>query len=93
MFTWSFGWTGFLDHLVRVHVRLGAGPRLPDHQREVVVELAIDHLGRSGYDGVAEFRRDVTLCHVHQSAGLLDHTKRPDDRDRLAFPADGKVDD
>ena len=25
------------DHLVSVHVGLGAGPRLPDHQREVVI--------------------------------------------------------
>ena len=54
MFTWSLGWTGVLpprlppssslarfgDHLVGVHVRLGAGPGLPDDERELVVELA-----------------------------------------------------
>jgi hypothetical protein len=52
--TWSLGWTGRLlaalaaeqlggavgDHLVGVHVGLGAGAGLPDDEREVVVELA-----------------------------------------------------
>ena len=34
------------DHLVGVHVGLGAGAGLPDHQREVLGELAVDHLLR-----------------------------------------------
>ena len=34
------------DDLVDVHVGLGAGAGLPDHQREMVVELAVDDLVR-----------------------------------------------
>ena len=57
-FTSSFGWTGSFepehaageldravrDHLVHVHVRLGAAPRLPDPQRELAVERPVGHL-------------------------------------------------
>ncbi len=64
MLTWSFGCTGDLaaalaaehlvgavgDHLVEVHVGLGAGAGLPDHQREMIVELAVDHLLRGADD-------------------------------------------
>uniref|UniRef100_A0A6B0VA16 Uncharacterized protein n=1 Tax=Ixodes ricinus TaxID=34613 RepID=A0A6B0VA16_IXORI len=32
------------DHLVHVHVRLGARARLPDHQREVRLQGAVNHL-------------------------------------------------
>jgi len=32
------------QHLVHVHVALGAWPRLPDHQREMVIQLAQYHL-------------------------------------------------
>ena len=45
------------DHLVDVHVGLGAGAGLPDHQREVIVELAVDHLLRRLDDGVGAPRR------------------------------------
>ena len=33
------------DDLVGVHVGLRAGARLPDHQREMVVQFAVDDLG------------------------------------------------
>ena len=39
------------DHLVEVHVGLGAGAGLPDHQRKMIVELAVDHLARGADDG------------------------------------------
>ena len=39
------------DHLVEVHVGLGAGPGLPDHQRKMPVELAVDHLARGADNG------------------------------------------
>ena len=58
LFTSSLGWIGFLepmyaagqldgavgDHLVGVHVGLGAAAGLPDAQREMVVERSRDHL-------------------------------------------------
>ena len=37
------------DHLVGVHVRLGAGTCLPHDKREMVVQFAVDHLA-SGLD-------------------------------------------
>ena len=71
MFTSSLGWTGFLlpiappaqldgavgDHLVGVHVRLRAAAGLPDAQREVVVELAGDHLVGGLDDALGLVRR------------------------------------
>ncbi len=39
------------DHLVEVHVGLGAGAGLPDHQRKMIIELAVDHLARGADDG------------------------------------------
>ena len=39
------------DHLVEVHVGLGARTGLPDHQRKMIVELAVDHLTRGADDG------------------------------------------
>ena len=48
------------DHLVDVHVGLGAGAGLPDDQREVVVELAVDHL----LSGARRWR----ACAAHRAA-------------------------
>ncbi len=39
------------DHLVEIHVGLRAGSGLPHHQREMIVELAVDHLARGADDG------------------------------------------
>ncbi len=37
------------DHLVEVHVGLGAGTGLPHQQGKMIVELAVDHF-LSGFD-------------------------------------------
>src|SRR5260370_231256 len=39
------------DHFVDVHVGLGAGAGLPDHEREMIVELALAHLAGDPGDG------------------------------------------
>jgi len=39
------------DHLVQIHVGLRAGAGLPHHQREVIVQLAVDHLLGRLHDG------------------------------------------
>jgi hypothetical protein len=41
------------DHLVGVHVGLGTRPRLPDHQGEMVIQLALDHFVGSSYDSIS----------------------------------------
>ena len=81
------------DHLIGVHVGLGTRSGLPDHQREVVVKLALDHLLGRRRDGLAQIRIQITLRHVDQRAGLLDDPQRADDGDGLTLPADGEVDD
>jgi len=52
------------NHLVGVHVGLGAGAGLPDHKRKVVVQIAVDNFsGRIGYRAADFFvniiQRDV----------------------------------
>ena len=44
------------DHLVGVHVGLGAGAGLPDHQREMLGQRAVRHLLGGARDGVGETR-------------------------------------
>ena len=94
MFTWSFGWIGVLlprsppgdldrpvrDHLVDVHVRLGAGAGLPDVEREVVVELAGDDLVGRLADQVRVLVGELAEVAVHHGGGLLEHRHRPDHR-------------
>jgi hypothetical protein len=81
--TWSLGWTGCLepslppehldgpvgDHLVGVHVCLGAGARLPHDEGEMVVELTVDDLLGGGGDGLAEFCIEGPLRHVGEAGG------------------------
>lgn len=58
-------------HLVDVHVTLGAGARLPDDQREViVVEFARDDIVGGLRDGLANFCVESELF-VHLGSGLL----------------------
>ena len=42
------------DHLVEVHVGLGARPGLPDHEGEMIVQLAVNDLGRCSGDGLGQ---------------------------------------
>ena len=105
MLTWSLGCTGFFepmhaaqhldravrDHLVGVHVRLRAGAGLPHDQREVLVELAVDHLLRGGDDGLAELRVEPAERHVRFRRGALDDAERAHDRHGLLLPADLEI--
>ncbi len=45
------------DHLVGIHVGLGARAGLPDRQREMLVELARCDAGRSLFDGLRQVLR------------------------------------
>ena len=79
------------DHLVGVHVRLGARAGLPDRQREVLVELAVDHLLGGGDDGFAEPGIELAQGHVGFGGGPLDHAQGPDHRQGLLLPPDLEV--
>src|SRR5215472_14170129 len=79
------------DHLVGVHVRLGAGTGLPDRERELGVELAVDDLLRGRDDRRALLRIELAHRHVGLGAGALDDAERAHDRQRLLLPADLEV--
>ena len=79
------------DHLVEVHVGLGAGTGLPDHQREVIVELAFDHLACGADDSAGAARIKQSEFLVGLGGGEFDDAEGMDDRDRHAIMADLEI--
>ena len=79
------------DHLVRVHVALRAGPGLPDDQREMVGELAVDHLLRRPLDRIGEPRVEHAQLAIDPRRRLLDDAERAHQGRRLGLAADPKV--
>ena len=79
------------DHLVGVHVALGARPGLPDHQRELVGQLPVGHLLRGAGDGVPDFGVEHAQPHVDPGGRELDDAQRPDQRRGHALAADLEV--
>ena len=83
------------NDLVGIHVGLGAGAGLPDHQREVVGKLSGDHLIRRGGDGGQLllshlFRTKLGVC---LGGGLFQNTAGVDDLlgHSLLAHANGKI--
>ena len=67
------------DDLIGVHVGLGAGASLPDHQGEVVIiESARDDLISSLTDSLSH-HRIKTIFLIDLSSSLLEHSKSLDD--------------
>ena len=60
------------DHLVDVHVGLGAGAGLPDDEREVIVELAGDDFIAGGDDQLFFLGGQEAELRVDDRGGLLD---------------------
>ena len=79
------------DHLVGVHVALGARAGLPDDQGEVVVERARDDLACGRIDYRADLGIEQARFDVHPRRRLLDDAERPDQRWRHALAADLEV--
>ncbi|MCY1306059.1 hypothetical protein D9M70_558930 [compost metagenome] len=79
------------NHLVGIHVRLGARTGLPDDEREMVVELAVDHFLRCLDDGIGYGGIQTAERLVGAGGCLLDDAERPDDRGRLLFPTDLEI--
>ncbi|MPM73750.1 hypothetical protein SDC9_120732 [bioreactor metagenome] len=59
------------DHLVDVHVRLGAGAGLPNRQRKLPVPFPRPDFPTDGGNGVRLLRRQLTAVCVGPGAGLL----------------------
>ena len=81
------------DHLVRVHVRAGAGARLEDVDRELVVVLALGNRVAGGGDALGLVGVEQSELGVRARGGGLDPSQpaRHRHRDRLA--GDGEVGD
>ena len=67
------------DHLVGVHVGLGAAPRLPDSQRELSVERALGDLVGGLDDEVGAPVVELAEVSVDGGRGALQDPERPDE--------------
>ncbi len=79
------------DDLVRIHVRLRARARLPDGEREMRVELAVDHFLRGSDDLLADILVEQAERHIGLGGGPLDDAERAHDGERLLLPADLEI--
>ena len=79
------------QHLVDVHIGLGAGAGLPDHQGELIGVLAREHLIGGRIDGSGFFLVQQTQRLVDAGRGLFDLRQRSNDFTRLLLAADVKI--
>ena len=79
------------NHLVRVHVAVGAGPGLEHAERELVVQPAGDHFVGGLSNQVGDGRVDRAQGRVGRGGGLLDQAEGANDAARP--PIDGRVAD
>ena len=79
------------DHLIEVHVGLRAGAGLPHDQREVIVELALDHFARGAGDGPGSARVDQAEFAIGLRRRQFDDAECVHDLDRHAIAADPEV--
>ena len=79
------------DHLIGIHVRLRARTRLPDNQREMIIELALDHLIGRLHDGFGNGRVQPPQSRISLRRRPLHNAKCPHHGDGLAFPTDLEI--
>ena len=79
------------DHLVHVHVGLGAGSGLPDDQRKLLVEFAVDDFLRGLDDRFSAPRIERSKLAIGLRRRAFDDRQRPDKRARHAFFADTEI--
>ena len=79
------------QHLVDVHVGLGARSGLPDHQGEFLVVPPGQHLVGGGDDGRRLVLRQQAHQVVHDRGGAFDLRQGPDDFTRLALAGNIEV--
>ena len=103
--TWSLGWIGSLepslasshldravgDDLVGVHIGLGSAAGLPDHEREMIVEPAIDDFLSHPSNQIAGFLTEDSEFGVALCGGLFQHSERTDELARHALVADLEI--
>ncbi len=79
------------DDLIRVHVRLRPAAGLPDEERKVIVQLALDHFVRRGGDRAGERARQQTEFGVRLGRGSLQEPERANQRPREVLDPDAEV--
>src|SRR5437588_12924160 len=79
------------DHLVEVHVGLGAGSGMPNHKWKMIVEFAVNHFARSASDGGGAALVERSEFTIGQCGGELDDAERVNDRDRHPVLADAEI--
>jgi hypothetical protein len=79
------------EDLVHVHVGLGARARLIDHERKLIVILALHHIGGRRRDGIGQARLQLAKILVHKSGGLLHDRQRMDQGKRHPVRPDAEV--
>ncbi len=79
------------DHLVDVHVRLGAAAGLPDREGELAVVFALEGLVGGADDGLALLLAERAQLHVDDGRGLLHQHQRLDERMRHLLGGDVEV--
>ena len=81
------------DDLVGVHIALGAAARLPDDERKVIVELALDDLVAGRCDGSAFFGRHFVGAQgcIGERGSLFEIAEGADDLAWHDLLADGEV--
>ena len=67
------------DHLVGVHVALGPGAGLPNDERKMIEQFALDHLLGGFRDRAGDLRIEIAVPGVHRGRGFLHKTERADD--------------
>ena len=81
------------DHLIGVHVALGAAAGLPDAEREVVVEFPRDDLVGGTADELGLLGGELAKITISQGARFLELPERLDELRRFRVVADVKVDE
>ena len=79
------------NHLVDVHVCLGAAARLPHHQGEVLQKLPRQHLVANRGDGLPPPLVQAAQADVHLGGGLFQDGEGPEHLLGHPFPADGEI--
>ena len=79
------------DDLVGVHVRLRAAARLPDAQRELVIERTLRHLGRRLLNEGGQVFIQLAQVPVDRGRRALEDPERPDEGLRHRLGADVEV--
>ena len=76
------------DHLVGVHVGLGAAAGLPDAQRKMIVELSLNHFIASLHDQLRFVVRQFAEFLINERSRLFKNSERANHLARHAVVAD-----